>query len=171
MPQPDQNPSPSELQIALDNRAFEIQLFWQRTNYFLVLITALGIGVFSISDNFFSLLIAILGVCSSFLWFRTNLGSKFWQESWEIEVESLADEFGIKSFQRDLDDIERQVTESLRDGERNAKKSRYEKWLDGLTLKKYSVTRHMITLSLISSILWFCIVCVIAFRLVRPYFY
>jgi len=170
MPQLDKNSEPSELQIALDNRAFEIQLFWQRTNYFLVLITALGIGVFSISDNFFSLLIAILGVCSSFLWFRTNLGSKFWQESWEVEVEYLAEEHGIRSFERSLEDIQRQVTKSLRDGPRNAKKSRYEKWLDGQTLKKYSVTRHMITLSLISSLLWFCIVCVIGFRLVKPYF-
>ena len=162
--------NPSELQIALDNRAFEIQLFWQRTNYFLVLITALGIGVFSISDNFFSFLIAILGTCSSFLWFRTNLGSKFWQESWEIEVECLAKEYGIKSFERSLDDIKRQVTEALRDGPRNAKKSRYEKWLDSLTIKKYSVTGHMITLSLISTLLWICIMCVIGFRLVRPFF-
>lgn len=54
-----------ELQIALENRAFEIQLFWQRSNYFLVLMTALGIGVFSIKDELFSFLIAVFASLTS----------------------------------------------------------------------------------------------------------
>lgn len=154
MPQLENGSNPSELQIALDNRAFEIQLFWQRTNYFLVLITALGIGVFTVKDNWFSILLSILGFTSSFLWFRTNLGSKFWQESWEIEVELLAKEQGIRSFKKKLPIIKDQVMTSLRDGKKNQEKSFYRKWIDGLTLKKYSVTQHMITLSLISTLLW-----------------
>ena len=91
------NTHPSELQIALDNRAFEIQLFWQRSNYFLVLITALGIGVFTIDNKIAAFLVTILGIASSFIWFRTNLGSKFWQESWEVEVSMIAEVEGIKS--------------------------------------------------------------------------
>lgn len=170
MPQLENSTVPSELQIALDNRAFEIQLFWQRTNYFLVLITALGIGVFTVNDNLFSILLSTLGMASSFLWFRTNLGSKFWQESWEIEVEILAKEQGIRSFEKGLSEIERQVMTSLRDGERNQNKSFYRKWIDGLTLKKYSVTHHMITLSLISTLLWAIIFLVFGTRLLGCFF-
>lgn len=143
---PDSDKNPSELKVALDNRAFEIQLFWQRTNYFLVLITALGIGVFSIDDEIASFIVTLLGVASSFLWFRTNLGSKFWQESWEVEVGLLADELGLSSFSKSITDIKRQVTKSLRDGPVNQEKSKYRKYIDGLILKKYSVTDHMITL-------------------------
>lgn len=79
---------PSELQIALDNRAFEIQLFWQRSNYFMVLMTALGIGVFSINDLKYSLMISIFASITSWFWYKTNLGSKFWHESWEFERSS-----------------------------------------------------------------------------------
>ena len=157
--------NPSEVQIALDNREFEIQLFWQRTNYFLVLITALGIGVFTVEDNLFSTILSILGTASSILWFRTNLGSKFWQESWEVEVEILAKELGIRSFEKGITEIKQQVMSSLRDGEKNKKKSSYRKWIDGLIIKKYSVTQHMIFLSLVSTFLWLVILSIFVLRL------
>ena len=165
MPQPENKPTPSELQIALENRAFEIQLFWQRTNYFLVLITALGIGVFTVSDNLFAVILSVLGSVSSLLWFGTNLGSKFWQESWEVEVQILAEELEIRSFKKGLDEIKRQVTKSLRDGERNKDKSVYKKWIDGLIIKKFSVSDQMIALSLVSTVLWLVILAIFCFRL------
>ncbi len=145
----------TELEIALRNRAFEIQLFWQRSNYFLVLITALGIGVFTINDVFFALLIAFFGALSSFFWFRTNLGSKFWQESWEVEVALLAKEQGVRSFEKSTLDIRRQVIKSLRDG--GEKKSFFRKWIDGLVIKKYSVTYYMIVLSFAAMLIWLII--------------
>ena len=70
-----------ELEIALENRRFEISLFWQRANYFLVLNTALAIGAYSVSKVFISILICGFGVFVSALWFRTNIGAKFWQQS------------------------------------------------------------------------------------------
>ncbi|PCI63973.1 MAG: hypothetical protein COB37_03200 [Kordiimonadales bacterium] len=139
-----------ELDIALENRAFEIQLFWQRTNYFLVLITALGVGVFAIKNIWLSVPISFFASLSSLLWFRTNLGSKFWQESWEVEVTILAEELGIESFKRSMVDITLQVENAFQ----SEGKPAFRKWIDKLTVKKPSVTQHMITLSFWSTILW-----------------
>ena len=142
-----------ELEIALENRAFEIQLFWQRSNYFLVLITALGIGVFSINNDFLSLVISISAAISSLFWFTTNLGSKFWQESWEVEVNLLARELNIRAFEKSVDEIVAQVKKSLDDDAKSFMRS----WIDNLTIKKYSVTYNMILLSLFSTIIWIII--------------
>ena len=143
---------PSELQIALDNRAFELQLFWQRSNYFLVLITALGIGVFSIRELEFKALVAFAATVSSYSWFQNNLGSRFWQESWEAEVVLLAKELGIRSFERSPDDITKQVEIELIGNKKKRKLLR--RWVDRQVLKKPSVTYNMIRLSLFSTILW-----------------
>lgn len=110
-------PDPSELKIALDNRAFEIQLFWQRPNYFLVLMTALGIGTFSVKDPIFSPAIALFATACSYFWFRTNLGSKFWQESWEVEVTELSNELGVRSFNKPTRQVREQVRISLQTGQ------------------------------------------------------
>ncbi|MGA3160290.1 MAG: hypothetical protein ABSC77_03660 [Terracidiphilus sp.] len=72
--------------IALDTRNFEISLFWQRSNYFLVLNSALAIGFFSRNDTDYSVVLAILGAGASLLWFLVNLGGKYWQSRWEHEL-------------------------------------------------------------------------------------
>ena len=69
--------------IALEIRNFEIKLFWERSNYFLVLTTAIAVGFFSIEDQISCIGIATLGFIVSLLWFLVNLGSKFWQSRWE----------------------------------------------------------------------------------------
>lgn len=84
-----------ELDIALKNREFEIQLFWQRSNYFLVLITALSIGIVTVNDEFYLFILTAIGLISSWLWFLTNLGSRFWQESWECEVVKISNRLYI----------------------------------------------------------------------------
>ncbi len=157
-----EKPDPSELKIALDNRAFEIQLFWQRSNYFLVLITALGIGVFSIRDSAFSALISLAATASSFFWFKTNLGSRFWQESWEAEVELLAKELNIRSFERPMADITKQVEIALGSG---PKDSRLRRWVDRQIATKPSVSYHMIKLSLGSTLLWGLVSTIFIWRL------
>jgi hypothetical protein len=142
---------PSELKIALDNRAFEIQLFWQRSNYFLVLITALGIGVFSIRDREYAIFISLAAAVSSYFWFRTNLGSRFWQESWEAEVVLLAKELEIRSFERSATEITKQVKSAL---EGNNSRSWVRKWVDRQILKKPSVSYNMILLSIAFTFMW-----------------
>ena len=146
--------NPSELQIALDNRAFEIQMFWQRSNYFLVLMTALGIGVFTIKSDFYALLISIFATITSWYWYQTNLGSKFWHESWEVEVITLAKELGIRSFERPTVDVIDQVRLSFEDAYLSGDKGRARRWIDRQVLKKPSVSHYMILLSLTSMALW-----------------
>lgn len=142
-----------ELKIALDNRAFEIQLFWQRSNYFLVLMSALGVAAFAIEEPIFSLMVSLLAVIASFLWFRTNQGSKFWQERWEIEVKSLSKEIGIRSFGRSISDIKVQVAQSLYPGG-VIKVNSFRTWILKGVLEKPSVTYHMIILSFASTVVW-----------------
>lgn len=154
-----------ELKIALDNRAFEIQLFWQRSNYFLVLMTALGIGTFTIKDVYLSPIIAAFAVICSIFWFRVATGSKFWQESWEIEVSELSKEYGVRSFEKTTDEVIAQVSKSLQTSHLGEKKSVLRQWVNSKTVEKHSVTYHMILLALCSVIVWIFVFAVFATRL------
>lgn len=69
--------------VARDTRNFEIELFWKRSNYFLVLSTAAAAGFFSLHEPRYALPLATLGFIVSLLWIAVNLGSKFWQSRWE----------------------------------------------------------------------------------------
>jgi len=80
-----------EYKLALETRNFEINLFWQRSNYFLVLNTAVGTGFFvarAHSENA-ALLLGGLGAAASLLWVLVNLGSRYWQLRWEQQVEDV----------------------------------------------------------------------------------
>ncbi len=82
-------PLPDKYRTVLETRNLEIRLFWQRSNYFLVLNTALGTGFFVVKGDGFALLLSILGVVGSTLWLCVNLGSKFWQVRWEQQLRSF----------------------------------------------------------------------------------
>lgn len=154
-----------ELKIALDNRAFEIQLFWQRSNYFLVLMTALGIGAFTVKDLYLSPVIAFFAFICSVLWFKVAVGSKFWQESWEVEVSDLAKELGVRSFEKSTDEVILQVSKSLDVSHSKETKSALRRWVNKKTISKYSVTYHMIILSLCSILVWMIVFTVFFVRL------
>lgn len=139
-----------EIKIALDNRTLEIQLFWQRSNYFLVLITALGAGVFSLKDSFLVSLFSLFAVVASYLWYKTNLGSRFWQESWEAEVSILAKKHNIASFERPISEISKNVEEALASG----KKSYLRTLINKGIMEKPSVSFNMILLSICSLFVW-----------------
>lgn len=143
--------STEELDIALRNREFEIQLFWQRSNYFLVLITALGVAAFSIDEGVVRILVSLMGVGASWLWYQTNLGSRFWQMYWEGEVQGLAQKHNISSFVKRDDEI----MEEMQVNHGNLSGSWLRRWVNQEILKKPSVTYNMIRLSLFSFIFWF----------------
>ena len=152
-----------ELDIALANRVFEIQSFWQRSNYFLVLLTALGAATFTSKDEVLQFILSILSTFCALFWYRTNLGSKFWQESWEVEVNLLAEEIGIESFKRPLEEVTEQVRTSL-NPEANGK-GWFRRYIDNQTVGKPSVTQNMIALSLIVLIVWLVISFIFGYRL------
>lgn len=140
--------------IALETRNLEIGLFWQRSNYFLVLNAALAIGFFRLADNKYSLLLACLGAFVSFLWYRVNLGSKFWQARWEYRLNQKEKEIAndLQFFSADSQLIQADVEASFSHGA--GKKGKFQKWLEQQALKKPSVSYNMTLLSLVFVSTW-----------------
>lgn len=85
------------LDLALDIRKFEIDLYWKRATYFWTFIAAAFAGYAlvyksSIADNSWLLLLfSSLGFLFSVSWYLVNRGSKFWQNNWERHVDLLED--------------------------------------------------------------------------------
>lgn len=73
--------------VLTETRNLEINLFWERSNYFLVLSTALAVGFFNIKEEeFYRLVLAAFGAIVSYLWLRVLLGAKHWQARWETRL-------------------------------------------------------------------------------------
>ena len=142
--------------IARDTRNMEISLFWQRSNYFLVLNTAIAIGFFSLKSSDYDLILGLFGCLVSILWVCINLGSKFWQSRWEQRLSLLERELGenINLFSADRKTVEDDVRESFA----FSKYRWIDKILNRLILAKPSVSRIMIWLSIIFVLLWFMLV-------------
>jgi len=84
------------LQVALDTRKFEIELYWKRATYFWAFIAASVTAYFLIltSDNIsnykhLTIIISLIGYLFSLGWYFVNRGSKYWQENWERHVGNL----------------------------------------------------------------------------------
>lgn len=97
------------LEIALDTRKFEIELYWKRTGYFVLFTSAVFIGYYKTlqtdeliigryQKEWLLLLLSSLGFLLSLLWYMANRGSKFWQENWEAHIEELSTETGVPIF-------------------------------------------------------------------------
>ena len=88
--------------IVLETRNFEIELFWKRCNYFLVLNTALAVGVFAFFGGGYTVspfvlpLICVVGIFVCLAWIQVGLGSKFWQKHWEWVVEQTQKNIGFE---------------------------------------------------------------------------
>ena len=138
--------------IAIDTRNFEINLFWQRSNYFLVLNTAIAIGTFSRVHPEFQLPFAMFGIVTSCLWFRVNLGSKYWQVRWEHKVAEL-EKIITKEilFSADRDTTDKAVENFL---SHNKHQDSLPSIYENLILSKASVSRNMIYLSVAFVIFW-----------------
>jgi hypothetical protein len=83
------------LREALDNRKFEIDLYWKRAAYFWTFIAAAFAAYFVLQkDGYPSLVYVVtcLGFIFSLAWYFVNRGSKFWQQNWEMHVDLLEDD-------------------------------------------------------------------------------
>jgi len=136
----------------LDTRNLEINLFWQRSNYFLVLNTGITIGFFNLKDGKFAIFFAAIGLIASLLWFWVCLGGKFWQTRWEqrlleFEREHMPDlNFFGASPERLRADVEKGLAfHDLR---------WTQKFVYRLVLNKPSVSYSMIRLSALFVIGW-----------------
>jgi len=139
--------------IAVDTRKFEIQMFWQRSNYFLVLNTAIAIGFFANKDDLvFVAIIASLGVIVSVLWSGVTFGGKYWQSSWEEAARRLEEDVApeAKLFSTEKEDTHWDVERSLSSGSH----SLFRRFVNWCVLKKPSVSYMMVILSLAFFVFW-----------------
>ncbi len=84
------------MEIALQMRNMEIELFWKRFNQFWLISAAALAGYVAVRDrgNNILLLIACFGMVSSFAWTLLNVGAKWWCDAWEIRLASFEDKSG-----------------------------------------------------------------------------
>ena len=142
--------------IAIETRNFEIKLFWQRSNYFMALNTAIAVGFFSLNNKAYAPILAFLGAIVSVAWFLVNLGSKFWQSRWErradILEKKLEEEFKIEInlFSASRETILEDVENSFNTNEESCLKQ----WINKQVMKKPSVSFQMTILSLIFVAFW-----------------
>lgn len=132
---------------AYKTRNLEIRLFWQRSNYFLVLNTAIATGIIlqGLEPNPVSIALAIFGIIVSILWYGVNIGGKFWQTRWEYKLSQIEREVAphIHLFNTDreetIDDVATDLAK-LKD------RTSWQRFIDRGILTKPSVSRNMITL-------------------------
>ena len=138
----------------LDTRNFEISLFWQRSNYFLILNSGIAIGFFNLS-RMPKLGSALFGFIVSLLWFRVNLGSKFWQSRWEHRLSEIEKQIApnIDLFSAQWDTMKSDVKRSFENNTYTTKGC-FTRWLDKQVLKKPSVSRAMMVLPLTFMVFW-----------------
>lgn len=134
-------------------RNFEINLFWQRANYFLVLNSALAVAFFNLKDARYILLFGVVGFIASLLWFWVCLGGKFWQTRWEQRLMDFEAMYlpELHFFSADGDRIRRDVARGLGfHPARGLKRMIYETALEN----KPSVSFSMILLSALFMVAW-----------------
>ncbi len=153
---PDQTLRLEAYRIARETRNLEINLFWQRSNYFLVMSTAIAAGFFSLKDGRYGLPLAILGLVVAALWVAVNLGSKFWQSRWEYRLSLTEKELrsGMNLFSADWETVQDDVRRSLEFRKRGKLHQLYSRSV----LLKPSVTLMMTLLSLGLVLFWVAVV-------------
>lgn len=102
------SPNRDRVKNALDKawecRDFEIKMYWHRAAYFWAFISIIAAGFSYVSfkryeqnwiapKNTTLLFISGLGIVFSFAWVLVNIGSKFWQDTWEKAIYTLEPEY------------------------------------------------------------------------------
>ena len=140
----------------LDTRNYEITMFWTRSNYFLLLNTAIAVGLFGTREFYskYGIVFAIFGLLASVLWFWVCLGGKYWQVRWEqklsdFEAKHLPD---LKAFAATPEEVKADVEKGMGF---DSKMSWTQRKIYQLAVnQKPSVSYSMIRLSIIFSLGW-----------------
>jgi hypothetical protein len=77
------------LEISIQSRNMEIELFWKRSLFFWGFIASAFVGYAALrtQKSDLSMFLACFGMVCSCAWSLLNRGSKYWHESWETKVE------------------------------------------------------------------------------------
>jgi hypothetical protein len=137
----------------LDTRNLEISLFWQRSNYFLVLNSGIAFGFFNSMKPRFAIIFAVIGFVASVLWFWVCLGSKFWQARWEHRLFEFEREHmpNLAFFSASQERIESDARGGL---SFHKDMSWAQRLVYRLALRRPSVTYAMIRLSIVFVLSW-----------------
>ena len=142
--------------IAIETRNMEISLFWQRSNYFMVLNTAIAVGFFSLQNAAYAPILAAVGAVVAIIWYLVNIGSKFWQSRWEHRLHLIEREIEkegkvkINLFSANWETIQSDVKGSLE----NSRHKNWRKFFDLQVMKKPSVSLQMTLLSVLFVLFW-----------------
>ena len=86
------------LNFAVKTREFEIELYWKRSNMFMLMNGAAFVGFYTVAKECFfkgkrlyELIILLLGFTFAVAWHLICRGSLFWQENWEAHIDALED--------------------------------------------------------------------------------
>jgi hypothetical protein len=149
---------------ALATRNMEINLFWQRSNYFLVLNTAIAVGFFSRlpsrhPHDKYAFGLAVIGIVIAVLWVRINLGSKFWQSRWEHRLHLVEKDLapGLDLFSASDDTVRGDVRQGLEprgDRRRNRLSVMANRLYVFFVMRKPSVSKQMTFLSALFVVVW-----------------
>jgi hypothetical protein len=144
--------------VAKETRNLEITLFWQRSNYFLVLSTAIAAGFFSLRDARYTLPLATFGLVVGLLWIAVNLGSKFWQSRWEHRLRLTEEHLrpNMNLFSASWETVQEDVRQSIRFRRRGP----IHRFYSRMVLLKPSVSFMMTLLSLAFVCLWITLIVV-----------
>jgi len=139
--------------ILLETRNLEINLFWQRSNYFLVLNTGIAFGFFNIKEPRFAIVFAIAGFLASLLWFWVCLGGKYWQTRWEQRLHDFEKEYlpGLDYFSASPKRLKKDVEKGFAF---HTDKTWAQKLIYRLALRKPSVSYSMIRLAALFMLNW-----------------
>ena len=165
-----------KFEIALQTRNFEIEMFWKRSNYFLVLNTAIAVGFVSLIKEggyinvdvlsyTYALFFCFIGWAVCIAWTKVNLGSKFWQSYWEELLTNLSDDMGLDYFAKSYKNNNR-VMNNLRD----TKHKLWERYYNHSVLEKPSVSKWMTALSFFFLCVWFVAGLIISYAICWVFF-
>ncbi|MBU1949226.1 MAG: hypothetical protein KJ927_10975 [Candidatus Eisenbacteria bacterium] len=85
------------LKTAIDNRRFEIEIYWKRATYFWTLLAAVFVGYFALQTvdtqaaALASFVVSCIGLVFSLAWYLINRASAFWHVNWDSHVEQIED--------------------------------------------------------------------------------
>jgi hypothetical protein len=141
---PDLDKAKKALEIALDNRKFEIGLYWQRAAYFWALIAAAFAGYIAVMSaepshlhdkEYLAYILSCIGLIFTWAWFLVNRGSKFWQENWENHVDMLEDQIAGPLYKTIMHKSDKEpLIEQLIVGPMAVSVSRINQWVSLFTI-------------------------------------
>ena len=144
-----------QYRILIDTRNLEVNLFWQRANYFLVLNSGILLAIYNFTKPNQIGLFAAIGIAASLLWFWACLASKYWQTLWaerlaDFERTQLA---GLNFFSLDAHTRDKLVAKGID----NEGLGQIETHVYGLATQCRSVSFSMLFLSLVFALGWLAV--------------